>query len=98
MIWLCIVLVSIAGIAGSVTSNWSIQGYSWAWPFVSTIFSASVWAWMTKQNINPWTMSLVFDLVYTITWFGTFVLLGNEPTMKQALALVFMLIGMTLAV
>jgi hypothetical protein len=96
---LTIVLLTFGtGIVGAITSNIAMRGGDWMWPFTATFLSAAIWAWTTKQPYNPWALSLVFDLAYTFSWFLTFTLLGNWPTAKQLLSLVFMLIGMVLAI
>jgi drug/metabolite transporter (DMT)-like permease len=85
-------VLAIGGFLGAVTSVMSRRGqWHWAWILIATALSTSVWLYQTTdKSMSVAQASLLFEVVYGLSYFTGFRIMGEASRWQE-------LLGMTLS-
>ena len=90
--------IMVVSTVGAVTSRHINQGnIGWYWAMVMSLASGLVWGWMARKPVSLIYASVVYDVVYALTYVVCLALLGERLTLIQGVGVALAIVGMVLA-
>lgn len=98
LMWIkSIIGLTIIGIIGAkISKEINLGNLGWYWAILASVLSGGLWGWMVKHQTSLTYMSIVFDVVYTAAYIGTFIYLGDKLNAVQTSGLFISIIGIIL--
>lgn len=87
-------LFMIGCIGAKISKEIQLGNISSYWYIFVSIMSGLVWAWLTKYSANLIQASMVYDVLYALSFVVAFKLLGEPVTTVQTIGIVICLIGL----
>jgi hypothetical protein len=89
-----ILLMAEGALGGWISTQIRENGFGWYFVFLSGNLSVFVWAYLAKYSkMNLATASILFDLLFNISWFVMIAYLGIKFNTVQAIGIGLIILG-----
>jgi len=92
------ILILCSAIIGAIVSKQAkLNNISYAYVVLASIFPGIIWTLMIKKTNSSLAMiGVLFDVIYALGYFLTFIILGEKINNIQFLGAIFAIIGIIL--
>lgn len=91
-------IVSTATVGAAISKHINEGTLAWYWAIAGSVLSGLAWGWIARQkNVSLVYASVLYDVLYALTYVGFLALAGEKITVNQAVGIGLSILGIAVA-